>query len=144
MAMNVTKNWPLGGALEDSAKPKVAEAIIAGMAVKLDLAGELIKADGTALEDAYFALDSQDSFDVVEAEKLPYLVGNAQVQTDQFVADTYAPGDKLQVASGADAGKVKKHTGGTAPTYGSVQATEVVDGLTMLTINKPIPLGKAT
>ncbi len=144
MAMNVTKNWPLGGALEDSAKPKALEGIIAGMAVKRDAAGELVKADGTAKEQAYFALDSQDAFDVIEADRLPYILGNAQVQTDQFVAGAYAPGDELQVSvTGGEEGLLKVHLAAGAPTYGWVDAVETVDGITMLTINKPLPMGAA-
>lgn len=145
MAMNVTKGWPLGGALEDSAKPKAGEDIIAGMAVKKDSSGELVKADGTAKEQAYMALDSQDAFDVVEALRLPYIIGNAQIQTDQFVAGSYSVGDELQVSeTGGEEGLVKVHTGGTAPTYGWVDKVETVDGVTMLTINKPDPMGTAS
>ena len=145
MAMNVTKNWPLGGALEDSAKPKDLEGIIAGMAVKKDASGELIKAVGAVKEQAYFALDSQDAFDVIESKRIPYILGNAQVQTDQFVAGAYVPGDELQVSvTGGEEGLVKVHLGAGAPTYGWVDAVEVVDGVTMLTINKPIPMGAAS
>jgi hypothetical protein len=145
MAMNVTKNWPLGGALEDSAKPKTGEDIIAGMAVKKDAAGELVKADGSSKEQAYFALDSQDAYDVIEADRIPYILGNAQVQTDQYLADAYAPGDELQVsATVTEEGLLKKHLGAGAPTYGWVDAVETVDGIVMLTINKPLPMGEAS
>lgn len=145
MAMNVTKNWPLGGALEDSAKPKAGEGIIAGMAVKKDAAGELVKATGAAKEQAFFALDSQESYDVIESDRIPYIIGNAQVQTDQYLADTYLPGDELAVSTvGGEEGLLKKHTGGGEPTYGWVDGVETVDGVVMLTINKPIPMGAAT
>lgn len=144
MAMNVTKNWPLGGAVEDSAAPLAGEGIVAGMAIVKNAAGLLVKAVGAPKEQAYMALDSQDSYDVIEADRLPYILGNAQVQTDQFVAGAYAPGDELQVSTvPAEAGLVTLHLGLGAPTYGWVDAVETVDGVLMLTINKHMPNGAA-
>jgi len=144
MAFNVKKGWPLGGALEDSAKPKAGEGIVAGMAIKKDSSGELVKATGAALEVSYMALDNQDAFDVVEADKLPYILGNAIVQTDQFVAGAYAVNDALQVSTvGAEAGKLVVHTGGTAPTWGWVDELVTVDGVSMLSVVKPVPMGEA-
>ena len=50
MAMDIFKGWPLDGALNDNAKPKDGEGIIAGMAIKKDANGELVKADHPAHE----------------------------------------------------------------------------------------------
>ena len=142
MAFNVKKNWPLGGALEDSAKPKDGEGLVSGMFVKKDANGELVKADGSADEVAFMLVDNQDAFDVVESQRVPYIIGNAIVQTDQYEVDTYVPGDKLEV-SAATPGKVRKATGGGAPTIGWVDGLETIEGLAMLTIIKPIPMGEA-
>jgi len=142
MSMNVLKGWPLGVALEMSYPPADGEAIVAGMAVKLNVAGELIKATGAAKEVASMALDAQSAFDVVESGKLAVLIGNAMIQTDQFVAGAYPIGTELEVSAVAP-GLVRVKTVATAPTYGWVQGTAVVDGVTMLTILKPIPFGVA-
>ena len=118
MAMDIFKGWPLDGALNDNAKPKDAEGIIAGMFIKKDANGELIKATGAAGEKAYFALENQSDYPVAAAGKMAYIVGNAIVLTDQYDgAGAYGYGTELMVDSG-NPGKIKVHGGGAEPVIG--------------------------
>ena len=145
MAMNVVKGWPIGGALDHNVAPTAGEGIVAGMFVKRDATtGKLVKADGSAKEVAMFALDDQDAFDVVEADKIPVLISNAMVETDQFIAGSYAPGDELEVSSaGGEEGKLREHTGGGSPTVGWVDELVTVDGIPMIRLILIGPIGAA-
>lgn len=141
--MNVKKGWPLAHPFEHSAKPKIGEAIVAGMAVKRDANGELVKADGTVLEVSFMALDDQAAYDVVEADRLPFAIGNMIVMTDQYAAGVYAPGDSVVVDSG-NPGMLKVGPGGAGePTWGWVDSLETIEGVAMLSIIKPAPFGEA-
>ena len=140
MAFNVKKGWPpKDAAIEDSVKPKLSEAIIAGMLVKIDSNGELVKSDGTADEIALFALDSQAARDVQEADKLPVLYGPAIVQTDQFIAGSYVKGATNLEVDATQKGYVKVHSGGAAPKVGRFLRTVTVDGVSMIEYFKPVP-----
>lgn len=145
MAMNVARGWPFEGAIQENYAPTTGEGIVAGMAVKLDpVTNKLVKADGTQKEVAFFALDDQAASDVRGADKLPVLVGNCTVQTDQYVAGVYAANTEVQISTVAgQEGQIIPHAGGTAPTYGWVtgNVTVTYDGTTMLEIFKPIPFG---
>lgn len=144
MAFNVKKGWPFAHPFEHSGAPKVGEAIVAGMAIKRDANGELVKAAGAAKEVSFMALNNQSDFSVQEANSLPFLIGNAVVMTDQYAVDVYAPGDELIVDS-ANPGKLKKRgLDVVAPTWGWVDAVEDHDGIEMLVIIKPAPMGKAS
>jgi len=145
MAMNVVKGWPLGGALDHNVAPTAGEGIVAGMFVKRDATtGKLVKADATVKEVAMFALDDQGAFDVIEADKIPVLIMNALVETDQFIAGAYAPGDELQVSEvGGEEGKLKKHLGAGAPTVGWLDDVVTVDGIPMLRLILVGPIGAA-
>ncbi len=145
MTMNVARGWPADSALQDNFPPKDGENIIEGMAIKLDNNNEWIKADGSPKEVAWFALDSQDAKDVIGSKRLPAILGNCIVETDQFVTAAYTPGMELQVSTTVgQEGLVMPHAGGTAPTYGWVVRVSVeYDGTTMLQFAKPVPFGTA-
>lgn len=145
MAMNVVKGWPLGGALDHNVAPTAGEGIVAGMMVKRDgTTGKLVKCDGTVKEVGMFALDDQAAFDTTEADKIPVLISGAMVETDQFIAGVYSPGDELQVsATGGEEGKIKGHLGAGAPTIGWVDDVVTVDGVAMLRFILIGPVGAA-
>ena len=107
MAMDIYKGWPFDGALNDNAKPKLDEGIIAGMAIKKDTNGELIKADGTPGENAFFALENQADYSVQAAGKMAYIVSNAIVLTDQYDNLVEYPYQAPVQADPANPGKFK-------------------------------------
>lgn len=134
MAMDIFGGWPLDGALHGNAKPKAAEAIVAGMFIKKDANGELIKADGTTGEKVYFALENQSDYPVIEADKMAYIVANAIVLTDQYdTGETYGYDTTLMVDSG-NPGKVKPHGGGAQPVIGFSDGKVIRDGIVYLKI----------
>ena len=134
MAMDIYKGWPLDGSLNDNAQPLAGEVIIAGMAIKKDANGLLIKALGAAGEKAFFALENQADFAVVGAKKMAYIVGNAIVLTDQYIAAGITGyGQELEVSTVAlEAGKLRLRT--TGPLYGWHDGTVVRDGVTYLKV----------
>lgn len=146
MAMNVVKGWPLGGALDHNVAPTVGAGIVAGMFVKRDSStGKLVKATGAAKEVAMFALDSQSDYDVIAADRIACIVSGAMVETDQFVADTYTPGEEMEVSTaGGESGKVRTKTAATAPTVAWVDSLSTVDGVPMLRLILAGPIGTAT
>lgn len=118
MAMDIFKGWPLDGALNDNAKPKALAGIVAGMFIKKDANGELIKATGAANEKTYFALENQSDYPVTAADKMAYIVSNAIVLSDQYdTTETYGYDTRLMVDSG-NPGKLKPHGGGSEPLVG--------------------------
>lgn len=112
MAFDTFDGWPIDGALTDNVKPKDGEEIIAGMAVKKDATGELVKADASAGERVFWAVQDQDDADVEAAGKMPTILTNAVILTDQFEAGAYAGNAKLEV-SGTTPGVVAELGGGT-------------------------------
>lgn len=133
MAFDIYKGWPFDGAINDTAKPDSAAAIVAGMFIKKNPGGELIKADGTANEAAFFALQDQASYNVVFSQQLPYIVKNAIVLTDQYVTFSYTIGERLQV-SAISPGKVSNHLGAGAPVIGYYDGTVRRDGVDYIKI----------
>lgn len=136
MAMDIYKGWPLDGSLNDNAKPKDAEGIVAGMAIKKDANGELVKADSTASEKAFFALESQSDFVIDGAKKMAYVIGNAVVLTDQYdITETYEYGTDVMADSG-DPGKLTPWIT-PAPKYGYTDGFVERDGITYLKVILP-------
>ena len=133
MAMDTYDGWPLGGSLNDNFVPKAGEAIIAGMFVKRDAQGELVKADATTGEKAFFALENQSDNAVIEAKKMAVITHNATMLTDQFQADTYGYDTDLMVDN-ANPGTVKPHGGGAQPIVGHSDGYLTRDGITYLKI----------
>lgn len=138
MAFDIFRGWPFDGALTDNLAPKDGENIIAGMIVKRETpstAGLLIKATGAADEVGYMAIQNQSDYDVRFSGKMPVMVKNAIVLTDQYVTtDTYQYGSKLQVGSAGDAGKLKLHTGGAAPVWGWADGIVIRDSISYLKV----------
>jgi hypothetical protein len=145
MAMNVVKGWPLGGALDHNVAPTAGAGIVSGMFVKRDsVTGKLVKATGAVKEVAMFALDDQSAKDVAEADKIPLLIMNAIVETDQFIAGVYTYGDELEVSPVlAENGKIRKKVVAAAPTVGWVDDIVTVDGIPMLRLILIGPTGAA-
>ena len=93
MGFNVVKGWPLGEALEDSAIPFPGLTIEAGMALRKvahpTLTGQFAvrpvsETDSTFVTaQVLFALDSSGAFDVIEANRLPFIINTAVVETDR-------------------------------------------------------------
>jgi len=134
MTMESFHGWPDGGAIPLNAKPKLAEAIEAGMFVKQDPTdGEWVKADGTAGERAALALQSQSDYDVIEAQVLPAILQNVLAGTDQYAPADYAIDVNLEVDS-ANPGKLKLHAGGTAPVVAISKGIVVRDEISFLKI----------
>ena len=70
---NVTKRWPLSGANEGNITPGDGVEFDAGMFGYRDTNGVLQLATGGDAEQPLFILDDFDSYDVVEAGKVPYM-----------------------------------------------------------------------
>lgn len=138
MTMEAFRNWPNGGALELDAKPKDGEGIVAGMFIKLNTAdGEWILATGADNEKAAFALQNQSDNDVVEAQKLPAILGNMIAGTDQYVPGSYTLDLELQVDP-ANHGKLKAHAGGAlTPVVAISKGIVERDGISFLKIQIP-------
>lgn len=134
MAMDIYKGWPFDGAINDNAPPKSGEGIVAGMAVKKDSNGELVKANGAVGEKAFFAMNDQASLDVVHSKSLPYIVSNAIVLTDQYIAASYTTGQGLEVSS-ASPGSLKAL--GTAPLFGYFDGFVTRDGIDFMKVIIP-------
>lgn len=133
MAFDIYDGWPYGASTKDHAPAKADENIIVGMMVK-KVNGEMVKADGSAGERAFFALDSSEKEDVKFSRSLPYLVGDYIVLTDQFLAAAYVQDSPLQVAGGGNAGKITLHAGGAAPIIGYYDGMVTRYGITFLKI----------
>lgn len=97
MGFNVVKGWPLGSGLEDSAIPAPGVTIEAGMFLKRDVHPTLanttvvrpidIAGAADVRTNTYqplFALDRSAAFDVIESNRIPFLLQNAIVETDQL------------------------------------------------------------
>lgn len=135
---NVIKGWPNGHASELSEKPKAGESILEGSAVVLEDDGSGVPqwalADGASLateEDARrvgFALDTNTTYgyDVRYTNKLPVVQHNFSAVTDQFVGASFAPGNKLEVGTGANVGKLQLLAGGVM--VGEVISYDSVNG----------------
>lgn len=137
MTMEIFKGWPYGGAIDNNGKPKASEDIVAGMFVKRNPAdNEWIKATGAAGEHAEFALQDQSDYDVIAAQKLPTIMQNALVGTDQYTPGTYAINADLEVDS-ANHGKVKIHAGGSAPVVAVSKGIVDRDGISFLKMQLP-------
>ena len=117
--MDIYKGWPLDGAINDNAKPKDGEDVIAGMVITKDANGELVKAVGAANEIEFFALENQQDFVVSQAKSMAYIVKNAIVLTDQYdTSKVYAYGIPVKVDS-TNPGKLTPWTSGdTEPIFG--------------------------
>ena len=135
MAMDTFKGWPLDGALTLNLKPKDGEDIVAGMFVYKDTNGELVKGVGAAGERAYFALENQDDYAVIGAQKMAVVTHNAIMLTDQYDAGgSYDYKTPLEVDS-ANPGKVKPHTGGGAPVVAYADGFETRDDIEYLKVH---------
>jgi len=140
MAMQIYSGWPYDGAITDNAEPTASEGILAGMAIKKDsTTGKLVLADGTVGEVSFFALKDQDDTDVVFSKSLPYIVKNATVYTDQYVADTYSINDPICVSTGighAEDGLYRKYVDGvdTAPVVGYYDGSRTFDSVVFIKI----------
>lgn len=116
--LNQKKGWPSPYAVDYSAALKSGETgIRAGMVISLDSNGEIVRGMSAAGAMAIFALQNQADYDVlsdvgnVSGGNPSGLVacGAYELQTTEFVTDTYAPNDPLTVESaGDDKGKLKK------------------------------------
>jgi len=120
----VIKGWPNGHASELSVKPKSGASILEGSALVLEDDGSGVPqwalADGASIttESAgrrvAFALDTNTAsgFDVRYTNKLPAVQHNFSAVTDQFVGAAFAPGNKLEVGTGANVGKLQLRAAG--------------------------------
>lgn len=134
MAWDTYKGWPCDGAINDNAKPSDGAGIVAGMAVKYDANGELVKADGTQYERAFLAVANQSDPDVGFSQVLPFIKKNAIIFTDQFINAVFTMNQNLEVASGGNAGKFQEHAGGNAPIVGYYEGREDRNGVEMIKI----------
>ena len=135
MSMDIYKGWPLDGAINDNAKPKDAENIVAGMIIKKDANGELIKATGASDEREFFALENQQDYVVSQGKSMAYIVKNAIVLTDQYdTSKTYSFGTPVKVDSG-NPGKLTPWTGGDPePIFGYADGKVTRDSVEYLKV----------
>jgi hypothetical protein len=134
MAWDISKGWPYDGSIDDNAKPKDAEGIVSGMAIKYDVNGEMVKADGTQYERAFLAVANQADPDVGYAGKIPFIKRNATIFTDQFINANFSMNQNLEVAAGGNAGKFQEHAAGNAPIVGYYEGKEHRNGIEMIKI----------
>ena len=92
------KNYP-EKSLSMNFPVKTGEGVVAGMAVKLDSNGQLVKCDGTAGELVMVATKSQTDHWVEDGGKIECLMGNAAFCTDKFISTSLTPGCRVQVDS---------------------------------------------
>ncbi len=132
--LNQKKGWPSPYAVDYSAE--YADGVTgakAGSVVSLDANGKLVRglSDDGAM--ALFLLQNQSDFDVQsDVGNISGGVGSGlvacgafELQTTEFVTDTYAPNDRLTVENSggsADYGKLKKGTEYTDPILGVVSS----------------------
>lgn len=109
--------------LDYHAAPKTGESIQEGAACSIDSDGELIA--GVPAGSAgnrpmpMFAIQYTDAFDANSDvgnisggyQSAVVAVGGFEIQTTEYVEDTYAPNDLLTAATGGNAGKVEKASG---------------------------------
>lgn len=129
--LNPRKGWPSPYAVDYSAEyASGVTDVYAGMCCSLDANGKFVKGVTTS-KMGIFIFQNQSDFDVlsdvgnVSGGKGSGLVacGAYELQTTEFVADTYAPNDTLTVeTAGADAGKLKKGVAYTDPIVGVVSS----------------------
>lgn len=129
--LNPRKGWPSPYAVDYKAEyASGVTSVYAGMCCSLDANGKFVKGvTGAAM--GIFIFQNQSDFDVssdvgnISGGNGSGLVacGAYELQSTEFVADTYAPNDTLTVeTAGADAGKLKKGTAYTDPIVGVVSS----------------------
>ncbi len=139
-APNPYSSLPAGGT-------PVAGAIAAGSIVIMDTTGEAILADNAAaITNApcmlFITVDGDQDYDGAFVHKITCIQGGGEflLDTNNFVAGVYTPGQMLTCASGADAGKFRAAASGEQ-IYGVVGAEglDTVNG----TLSIIIPQGIA-
>lgn len=140
MTMDVFEGWPIGSAVKGYGTPKEDEEIIEGMFVKFNEDGELIKADATPGEKAFFSLDSQAN---QGSNKIGIIKGNAVIGTDQYdTGESYPMETDLMVDAG-NPGKITPWVAATPPAedppvVGWSEGIVTRDGTDFLKINFPL------
>lgn len=104
----------------------VAGNIPAGTIVVMDSNGEAVVADGASVSAPamlFLTVDGDQDYDGAFVHKITCIQGGGEFQldTNNFVAGSYSPGDFLTCANGADAGKFRVATAGEQ-IYGMVGA----------------------
>ena len=133
--LNQKKGWPSPYAVDYAAEYAAGESgVKAGMVVSLDSNGKLVRGLDSTGAVAIFVLQNMADFDVLsDVGNVSGGVGSGlvalgayELQTTEFVADTYAPNDPLTVDDGgvtpANKGKLKKGTLYTHAIVGVVSA----------------------
>lgn len=132
--LNAKKGWPSPYALDYAAEYKsTVTGVKGGMVISLDSNGQFVKGLSANSAMPIFALQNQSDFDVTtDVGNIMGGVGSGlvatgayELQTTEFVADTYAPNDTLTVennSSSANYGKLKKGTVNTDPIVGVVSS----------------------
>jgi hypothetical protein len=95
----------------------VPGAIPSGTIVVMDTDGKAIVADGavvTAPAMLFITVDGDQDYDGAFVHKLTCIQGGGEfrLDTNNFVTDTYTPGEFLTCANGTDAGKFRKAVAG--------------------------------
>jgi len=131
--LNPRKGWPSPYAVDYKAEyASGVTGVYAGMCCSLDANGAFVKGGITAAQMAVFIFQNQSDFDVrsdvgnISGGNGSGLVacGAYELQTTEFIADTYAPNDTLTVenTAGVDQGKLKKGTAYTDAIVGVVSS----------------------
>ena len=132
--LNEKKGWPSPYAVDYSAEyASGVTGAKAGSVVSLDANGQLVRGLNSNGAMAIFLLQNQSDFDVSsDVGNISGGVGSGlvacgayELQTTEFVTDTYAPNDALTVENSAlsdDYGKLKKGTVYTDPIVGVVSS----------------------
>lgn len=138
MAVNIHKNYPIG-CLEASYPAVAGQAIEAGMLVKINATGSLVKADNTSGENAWLAMSSQPLNWMDQGGKIQVVKGNGSFWTSMFSTggsndytdNVNAP---LYVDPGAAGYFTTVNTGGTSTSVGRLlsAAPETINNVSMI------------
>jgi hypothetical protein len=121
---------------------KADEAVVAGMIVRINEDGEVVRGTDDKTETGYlygFAINSQDRGDVIESGKIGVyaLDGASVIETDQFIgsATSYTTGELVTIheaeAPDEDAGKITAAGAGDR-VIGQVEGTRTIPGVTQI------------
>ena len=138
MAIDYLKGYPWN-CISHQATLKSDEEISAGMLIKVNSSGQAVRCDGTAGEASYFAKEDDTAKDVIFTKKLPYVMSNVVVLTDQFdgAISSYTEGDNLAAGDTLLTGQVVIHPGtGTKPIIGKYVGTRTRNSVVYMAVSK--------
>lgn len=140
---DILRGWPSGAAVDETFTVNTGVTVVEGLLVSLNSSDNLILptavlAQGAAAGPSKFrmVISGNDQFDGVFTGKAVALRGTFTVQTDQFVAASYTPGQLLtvHVAVDADQGKLCARTVSNEQVVGEVESYDATNGILVVSM----------